>query len=81
MAFDIGFWEATVGSQLASVTKYIKRIHLKEAVTMFETLEDQIKIDDLRATTERERMVRWVVIPLLSVVLFGALYFGLHLMQ
>jgi len=48
---------------------------------MFETLEDQIKIDDLRATTERERMVRWVVIPLLSVVLFGALYFGLHLMQ
>ncbi len=48
---------------------------------MFETLEEQIKIDDQKETTKRERIVRWAVIVLASVVLFGALYFGLHLIE
>ncbi len=44
---------------------------------MFEILDDQIKIDEQKATTKRERVVLWAGIALLSVVLFGALYFGL----
>lgn len=48
---------------------------------MFETLEEQIRIDEQKTTTKRERMIMWAVILLLSVILFGALYFGLHLMQ
>jgi hypothetical protein len=48
---------------------------------MFETLEEQIKIDEEKVTTKQERMVRWLLIALLSVILFGALYFGLHLLQ
>jgi hypothetical protein len=48
---------------------------------MFEILEDQMKLDDQRNTTTRGRITQWVVIALLSVILFGALYFGLHLIQ
>lgn len=46
---------------------------------MFEALEDQMKIDEQKASTKRERVILWAVIALLSVVLFGALYFGLSL--
>jgi len=48
---------------------------------MFESLDDQIKIDEHKATTNRERTIRWALILLLSVFLFSALYFGLYLMQ
>jgi hypothetical protein len=47
---------------------------------MFETLEDQIRIDEQKATTKRERTIRWAVIALLSVVLFGSLYLGIQLL-
>ena len=46
---------------------------------MFEALEDQMKIDEQKASTKRERVVLWAVIALLSIILFGALYFGLSL--
>lgn len=46
---------------------------------MFETLEDQIKIDEEKATPKSQRMIRWVLIALLSVILFGSLYFGIQL--
>jgi len=46
---------------------------------MFEVLDDQMKLDEQRASTKRERVVLWVVIALLSIILFGALYFGLSL--
>lgn len=47
---------------------------------MFETLEEQMKVDEEKATTKPERFIRWSVIAVLSVILFGALYLGLHLM-
>jgi hypothetical protein len=46
---------------------------------MFEALDDQMKIDEQKASTKRERVIIWAVIAVLSVVLFGALYFGLSL--
>jgi len=46
---------------------------------MFEVLDDQMKLDEQRASTKRERAILWVVIALLSIILFGALYFGLSL--
>ncbi|MBZ5608265.1 MAG: hypothetical protein LAP38_08410 [Acidobacteriia bacterium] len=48
---------------------------------MFQTLEEQIRIDDQKATTKQERMMRWAFIVLLSIVLFGALYIGIHLVE
>jgi uncharacterized membrane protein YvbJ len=46
---------------------------------MFEVLDDQMKIDEQRASTKRERIILWAVIAVLSIILFGALYFGLSL--
>lgn len=48
---------------------------------MFELLEEQIKIDDQKTTTKRELIIRWTLIVLLSVVLFGALYVGIHFLE
>jgi hypothetical protein len=48
---------------------------------MFESLEEQIKIDEHKASSNTERMVRWALIVLVSVVVFGGLYFGVHLVQ
>ena len=46
---------------------------------MFDILEDQIKKDEERETTKQSRMLQRAIIALLSVVLFGALYVGIHL--
>ena len=46
---------------------------------MFETLEEQIQTDEEKMTTKREKVVRWTLIVVLSIVLFSALYVGIHL--
>ena len=48
---------------------------------MFETLEDQIRIDNQKGTTKRERLIRWAVIALVSIIVFGTVYFGIHLIE
>jgi hypothetical protein len=41
---------------------------------MFDTLADRIKQDDGPPAKTSERMVRWAVVVLVSVLLFGGLY-------
>ncbi len=48
---------------------------------MFEALEDQIKTDEQKTTTKRERLVIWLIIAVVSIILFGTLYFGIHLIE
>ena len=48
---------------------------------MFESLDEQIKIDEHKASSSTERMIRWALIVLVSVIVFGGLYFGVHLAQ
>ena len=48
---------------------------------MFESLEEQIKVDAHKSSSNTERMIRWALIVLLSVIVFGGLYFGVHLAQ
>ena len=48
---------------------------------MFESLDEQIKLDEHKAISNTERIIRWALIVLLSVIVFGGLYFGVHLMQ
>jgi hypothetical protein len=48
---------------------------------MFESLDEQIKLDEHKAVSNTERIVRWALIVLLSVIVFGGLYLGVHLMQ
>ncbi len=48
---------------------------------MFESLDEQIKLDEHKTVSNTERIVRWALIVLLSVIVFGGLYLGVHLMQ
>ena len=48
---------------------------------MFESLDEQMKLDEHKAISNIERLSRWALIVLLSVIVFGGLYLGVHLMQ
>lgn len=38
---------------------------------MFESLDEQIRSDEHKASSNTERMIRWVLIVVVSVVVFG----------
>jgi len=46
---------------------------------MFDSLSDQIKADDRKEVSTRERVLRNTVIAVLSVVLFAGLYLAVRL--
>jgi len=48
---------------------------------MFDSLSDQIREDEHKQVNQTERIVRWVVVGVLSIVLFGGLYMGIRLLQ
>jgi hypothetical protein len=48
---------------------------------MFESLDEQIKIDEHKATSNSERVMRWALILLISVIVFGGLYFGFYMLK
>jgi hypothetical protein len=48
---------------------------------MFDSLADRIREDERKEGNPAERYVRWAVVVLLSVVLFGGLYWGVRLME
>jgi hypothetical protein len=41
---------------------------------MFESLADRIKQDEGPSAKTSERIIRWAVVVILSIVLFGGLY-------
>jgi len=45
---------------------------------MFESLDDQMKHDD--TATPKERILKWVLVGIVSVLLFGGLYMGVRLL-
>lgn len=48
---------------------------------MFDSLDDKIKHDDAVEVTTRERLVKGVVIAVLSILLFGGLYFAVRMLE
>lgn len=44
---------------------------------MFATLDEQIKCDEAATTTPKQRMVKWAVIAVAAVALFGGLFFAI----
>jgi hypothetical protein len=46
---------------------------------MFDSLADQMKADQRQQSTTRERAVLYTVVAVLSLVLFGGLYFVIRL--
>ena len=48
---------------------------------MFDSLSDRIKADEHIAVNNTERVIRWAVVLVLSILLFGGLYFGVRLLE
>jgi hypothetical protein len=46
---------------------------------MFDSLADRIREDE--QMTASQRYVRWAAVLVISIVLFGGLYFGVRFMQ
>src|ERR1051326_4049335 len=49
-------------------------------VSMFDSLADRIREDEHREVNQTERIIRWVVIAVVSVVIFGGLYYGVRML-
>jgi hypothetical protein len=48
---------------------------------MFDSLDDQMRNDDNRVTSSKERVMRWALYVLAAGVVFGGLIFGVHFMS
>lgn len=48
---------------------------------MFESLDEQMKRDEDEVTTPRERYLKWLLVGVVSVLLFGGLYMGVRLLE
>ena len=48
---------------------------------MFDILSDQMKRDGHLQISTKERLVYWLVLVIVSVLVFGGLYFGIHVLQ
>ena len=48
---------------------------------MFDSLSDLIKYDEHLQVRNGERVVYWVVVATISILTFGGLYIGIHLLQ
>lgn len=48
---------------------------------MFDSLDEQMKSDETKAVSPQERYMRWALVGLISILIFGGLYFGVHLLE
>jgi hypothetical protein len=48
---------------------------------MFDSLDDQMKQDELKASSSTERWLRWAAVAIVSVLLFGGLYYGVRMLE
>jgi hypothetical protein len=48
---------------------------------MFESLDEQLKLDAHKSMSNGERIIRWVLGIGIALIVFGALYWGVHAMQ
>ena len=45
---------------------------------MFDSLAEQIRADEHKSSSNRERFVRWLLIVVVAVAVFGGIYWGVH---
>ncbi len=48
---------------------------------MFESLDEQIKLDEHKSTSNTQRILRWLLVIAIALIVFGGLYWGVHMMQ
>jgi hypothetical protein len=49
-------------------------------VPMFDSLDDQMRKDEDRVTSTKQRFMRWALVVLGAGLVFGGLIFGVHYM-
>jgi hypothetical protein len=54
---------------------------MNRRLAMFDSLDDQMKHDAAVTTSQKERVLFWVAVAVVSVLLFGGLYFGVRLLE
>lgn len=47
---------------------------------MFESLDEQMKHDEQETTTPKEKYMKWVLVALVSLAVFGGLYMGVRVL-
>jgi hypothetical protein len=48
---------------------------------MFESLDDQMKQDARETTTPRERVLKYILVGVVSILLFGGLWMGVRMLE
>jgi len=48
---------------------------------MFDSLADRIKHDEREGVTSAQRAMRWAAIAIISILLFGGLYFAVRTLE
>lgn len=48
---------------------------------MFDSLADRMREDEHQQINNTERIIRYVAVAVISVLLFGGLYYGVRLLQ
>jgi hypothetical protein len=48
---------------------------------MFESLDEQLKLDAQKSTSTTERVIRWILMIAIALIVFGGIYWGVHSMQ
>jgi Ni,Fe-hydrogenase I cytochrome b subunit len=48
---------------------------------MFDSLADRIKADERQEVKNSERIFRWVLMTVVSIVIFGGLYLGVKFLE
>jgi hypothetical protein len=48
---------------------------------MFDSLADRIREDEHKTVNNTERLVRWLVVAVVTLLLFGGLYYGVRMLE
>jgi hypothetical protein len=48
---------------------------------MFESLDEQLKLDERKSMSSTERALRWILGTIIALIILGAFYWGVHVMQ
>ncbi len=48
---------------------------------MFDSLADRIREDEHKDVTTTERTIRYLVVAIVAVLLFGGLYYGIRMLE
>jgi hypothetical protein len=67
------------GDVLIVLDRDLSYRNFKEA-PMFDSLADRIREDEHKEVNSTERIIRYVVIAVVSVVIFGGLYYGVRML-